>query len=344
MKKQIILTLAALSLLTTACGRDASFKTTAALKANDVAPATPADPTVESKAESIVAEDVNVNASKATDLSAILAEEIRGVSLTISTTTGEKDDGRPVSITSAKLTVASLKNNDCPVEEKSVKSFKLSDAVNGFINISEGGRFRCLEDACENILLIMESGRNVRVVAENGKKKSEYQFGNISVLLKKSTDGVYKPVSTESTAFAQIQDAKMGELNCIDELSSKAYDSAQKEVQGQEEKLVVTTPADGSTLSISDRVRAYQAALIAKDKATKDAVAKGQIPAETLNSNTKAELSISDRVRAYQAALIAKDKATKDAVAKGQIPAQTLNAQAGKSGTSTHQVIVPIAE
>jgi hypothetical protein len=271
MKKQIVITLAAMALLVSACGHDASFKTSGVPTAPEVTQDSPlppaADQTAEEKALAIVSDDANVKTDKGTELSNILAEEIKGVSLTIAQTQGEKDDGRPVKVTTAKLTIASMKKNDCPVEDKALNSFKLADASKDFIHINNGGRFRCLEEACENILLIIENSRYVQMLQENGKKKSEYQRGDMSILMKKASDGIYKPVATESRDFAQLQDAKMGELNCIDEISTIIFEKAKREKEEQRlaelNRNSVGRGQPTPVLSVSDRVRAYQQAQIA---------------------------------------------------------------------------------
>lgn len=267
MKKNLVIILAALALVTTACGSNASYR---GVKRADAPTPTevndPAEPSLEEKAMKILSEDYQNKAFNSTLLSDIMATEVRG--LTVSIIKDVKDDGLPTITSKIKVSFYSLINNACVASEKSSASFKTIDLAKDFIKISGGGRFLCLEQTCENAMVMIEEARAVDVTADDGSVKKEMQSGSLAVLVKKSDDGSYKPVTTESTAFSQLWDVKMGEINCIDEVTQKIYDDAQK---AKEEAAAKATPAPEKPafLDAGERHDAVLAALVAKEEAKK---------------------------------------------------------------------------
>lgn len=208
--------MAALALVTTACGSSASYK---ALKGNP-----PADPTAEQKALALLENDVSAKSNRNTVLSQQMIQEIQGLSLKFSQAHymyGEVQ-GNPIRDEKvAELEIAKISvNKTCPLNTIKSQNFKTSDDLSQkYVNFTNEGRFRCLEAACENILLVLDTTRNISVVDESGRSRTERQSATLPVLLAKdAADGIFKPVQTESDLFLQVLDKDSGRASCLDSL------------------------------------------------------------------------------------------------------------------------------
>lgn len=349
MKKTIAIGMAALALVTTACGSSAGYK---ALRANP-----PADPSAEQKAITLLEADgtaVSAKSNRNTSLSLQMVQEIQGLSLKFDQDYYMHAGVRGNAIRDGKVAVVEIaklsETNTCPLDTIKSEGFKTSeDLSQKYVRFNNEGRFRCLEAACNNILLILDTTRNISIVNEAGRTVSERQSATFPVLLAKdATDGTFKPVQTESDIFLQVLDKDSGRTSCLDSLVLPQS----PDERGSGTSTNVDSGNGGAQVILNNdsslEARDERAAARAADEAAQQPQQVSTAPV-ALNNDSSLEAR-DERAAAAAAAANSTTKFINDARMRAQIKRQMeadarqeAQMRARTNTTSTIQVITPVA-
>jgi hypothetical protein len=226
MRKQLIMILALSAVAFTACGKKDSYKAGKVIR--EQAQPSPADNNevadtqVEEKAEQNILTDEHHLMYRYSTLSEMMKKEIIGVSAQITKTEDKA---------SIEVSVLDSRTEDC--QEKSFKKEDISiKNLKDFSVINNLGRFRCIEQSCENILLLVETRRSVENEEFGGRSVLN---GTVAVLLKKDESGIYKPTTTDSKDFIQVNNTELAVQSCK-EIASRPKTGDEFALQREREK------------------------------------------------------------------------------------------------------------
>ena len=156
--KHWVSTIVFLSMALGACGAKDSYKAARATLNQSATPAghEVAEPTVEEKALALLQNDARYSEIRSTLLSERLQTEYAGLSL--QQTSGTQQAA------SQTFQIALLKTEqqDCNAQERTLVLSQSPLSLTAFPSV---GRFQCLEEGCEHILLLIEARRHVRAEA-----------------------------------------------------------------------------------------------------------------------------------------------------------------------------------
>lgn len=256
MTKKLVLAIAVTAAALTACGSKDSYKAAKLNKMNQPSPEElnqRAARNIEINALKLIMADEVYASSKANAISEALKEETLGVSAKV--TVGEKTLIE-VSKLDSKAVECKETVKQVSVDNKSVKSLN---------RIDNFGRVACVDDGCENIVLLIETRRSHKT-EENAN--GSILDGSVAVLLKKdATTGMHKPLNTESKDFLQINTTDIAVESCV-ELASRPKTGDEFAVQREQErqaeakqKAAATETITGDELAIQ-RLREQQDARI----------------------------------------------------------------------------------
>lgn len=210
MKKQLILSLAMAAVAVTACGKKDSYK--AAKTQREIVKPSPADTNevaaapVEEKAEQNILADEHHQMYRKSSLSVLMKQEILGVSAKI-----EKNADKA----NIEVTLLDSRSEECK-EKTFRKDNVLFSSLKQLTAIDGLGRIRCVENDCINVLLLVEDRRSLENEEWGG---STMINGTVAILLKKDESGVYKPLTTGSEDFLQVNNATVAIEACKDVMS-----------------------------------------------------------------------------------------------------------------------------
>ncbi len=222
MKRHLILSLAAAGLMaTTACGSKDSYRS---IKANlvekKILPPS-ADPTIEQQAESILSKDEQFKKTLASDETSELQQSLMATSMIVNNVGVANADAQ------AEVTLFTSENSQtCVPTVKKSDEFDRNDITkNKAFVIKNVGRVTCVDKSCDNLILIIEKKGFVSPAVE--------VQGAVAVLMNRDkNDNVYKPVSTESDVFTQLERIEDRIEQCEkDRAEQKGQDDAQKAVR-----------------------------------------------------------------------------------------------------------------
>lgn len=248
MTKKLVLAIALSALTITACGGKDSYK---AARLNKEAQPSPeesnqrATRNIEVNALKVIMSDDVFASSKNNSLSEALKEETLGVSAKVSL-------GDKVVIEVSKLDSKAV---DCKETTAKVEIDKAS--IKSLNRINNFGRVSCVDDKCENIVLLVETRRNVKT-EENAN--GSILDGSVAVLLKKDASGLHKPLTTESQEFLQINTTDVAVATCI-EIASRPQTgdefAVERELEKQRQSEIENRPKTGDEFAIQ-RLREQQ--------------------------------------------------------------------------------------
>lgn len=212
MKKALLLSVAAIAI--NACGPSQHraplsrnlLKTTADSKTQDV---------LTKKTESIIASMygstngslAGFKALNSTESSKKLQSALMGVSLKLEEVPNEDPTGDRYFFST--LSTVRKADKKCDLKSNQQQMYSYSELLSK--NNKTGSNLRCLDEKCEQVLLLIEERKEVQVGA---RKESEYAVA--AIVLNKGKDGLYNPMEMNSSVIAKVSSSELGSKMCAE--------------------------------------------------------------------------------------------------------------------------------
>lgn len=262
MTKKLIIAIALTSIAVSACGSKNSYKAAHLKnKAAQPAPATineVADEKVEEKAEKALLADEHHMMYRASTLSGMMKEELLGASGQVSVI-GDKSK--------IEISVLDSRSQECKETSANVQvDSKKRNDINVINNLA---RVRCVDTACDHLLVFLETRRSVENQEFGG---NSILNGTVAVLLKKDESGTHKPLTTASKNFLQINSTEVAVETCV-EVASRPQTgdefAVQREKEAQEKRRqeeLAARPQTGDEFAVQRLRQEREARIKAIDK------------------------------------------------------------------------------
>lgn len=290
MTKKIVLCLSMVAVAVSGCGKSYKAIQPQSTEINDVAAESK-----EKQAQNIILQDVSYTENQSTVLSQILKTELLGVSARL-TNSGEKSI--------LEVSVLDSKSVDCK-EKTSRFELETKKMDTELQKINSLGRVRCLETACDHLLLVVEKRRNVK---SEGSVNGSIIDGTVAVLLKKNEDGVYSPLNTESQDFLQVNSTEVALQACVEQKNTDAQkkkESFDKDVVAEQKRLHAKR-----LISIAERIYQIDQRVQKIDEKMKEVLKSGKVTDEpkALGSERSKLIAEKTKLNQEQASLLAKSE------------------------------------
>ncbi len=313
MKKQLLITLACLSLTMGACSNKDSYRTASGSGGSGGAGGG-SESSSEQVALDMLAKDDTFSQLSETEESQELKAGTQGVQ--VETFTMGTENVTVPGMLSMQLTVLDRSSENCTPRQIQVPPFREADLINGQVKVNGVGRVVCIDTSdCSDVLLYIES-RGEQF--SDGNLRQNVVTAITSVRLSKDENGVYRPAQNESDVFANPQTIEQSISQCLAQRKTRSayHEYAQSRIEG--EKLVKETA---------------QLQQLTRDIQTIEAQIKNNTP--TVTNEMRARLTAlksqrSDLIRQRQV------RAYKQSRSEGQAAAQT-------GGTGTQTVVDPLS-